>query len=90
MTMQQVAQELGLTERDLRNALPGGTDVETLEDQLLQVEDEIEACDHGVCYLTGAQIDALHDKRKGIEAQLQLAYEEMQKENQEDTERSGP
>ena len=84
MTMQQVARELDLTEREVRNALPGDEDVAILEDQLLQVESEIEACDNGVCYLTGAQIDALHEKRKGIEARLEAAYEEMQDENQED------
>ena len=78
MTIKQVAQELGLSERELRNALPGDEDVATLEDQLLQVESEIEACDNGVCYLTGAQIDALHEKRKGIEARLEMAYDEMQ------------
>ena len=75
MTMQQVAEELGLSERELANALPGDEDVETLEDQLLQVESEIEACDTGVCYLTGQQIDDLHEKKKGIEARLELAYE---------------
>ena len=84
MTMQQVAQELGLSERELANALPADADIATLEDQLLQVQDEIEACDTGVCYLTGAQIDALHERKHGIEAQLEKAYEEMQEENQED------
>ena len=84
MTRKQVAEALSLSERELNNALPEETDIATLEDQLLQVESEIEACDTGVCYLTGAQIDALHDRRKGIEARLELAYEEMQDENQED------
>lgn len=75
MTMQQVAEELGLTERELAQALPRDTDVAALEDQLLQVESEIEACDNGVCYLTGAQIDALHGKKRGIQSRLELAYE---------------
>ena len=84
MTRKQVAEALNLSERELSNALPADTDIATLEDQLLQVQDEIEACDNGVCYLTGAQIDALHGKKQGIEARLELAYEEMQEENQED------
>ena len=82
MTIKQAAQELGLSERELRSALPGDEDVATLEDQLFQVEGEIEATDSGVCYLTGAQIDALHEKKKkGIEARLDKAYEEMAQED---------
>ena len=75
MTRKQVAEALNLSEREANNALPGDEDIATLEDQLFQVEGEIEATDNGVCYLTGAQIDALHEKRKGIEARLELAYE---------------
>ena len=84
MTMQQVAEELGLSERELANALPSDGDIATLEDQLFRVEGEIEACDTGVCYLTGRQIDELHEKKKGIEARLEKAYDEMQDENKED------
>ena len=84
MTIKQAARELGLSERGLRNALPGDEDVATLEDQLLQVEEEIGERECGVNNPGGMSLEDLLFKKQGIQARLDAAYEEMQDENQED------
>ena len=84
MTTQQAARELGLSERELANAMPCDTDVATLEDQLLQVEEEIGERECGVNNPGGMSLEDLLFKKQGIQARLDAAYEEMQDENQED------
>ena len=73
MTIQQVAKELGLTERELMEVLPDESDIEALEFHLTKIEAEICNIENVPGYPQAGYENALL-RRAGVEAMLRKAY----------------